>query len=166
MNGAGQLLWCILNIFSIKSSPNVFQVGGSFPRAQKKRALQPQEPEEQSWFWLHQPWILYCVCHWPGGLIHFFQNYFWMILFFKFPLKLVQLSLRSETIPKVLSLATHRSPSPNPVSPFTLIHIPCFYSSTTFLDGEGQGSQECCSPWGHKESDRTQQLNNNRFLNI
>ena len=24
--------------------------------------------------------------------------------------------------------------------------------------GEGQGSLECCSPWGHKESDTTQQL--------
>ena len=23
-------------------------------------------------------------------------------------------------------------------------------------DGEGQGSLECCSPWGHKESDTTQ----------
>ena len=22
-------------------------------------------------------------------------------------------------------------------------------------DGEGQGSLECCSPWGHKESDMT-----------
>ena len=22
-------------------------------------------------------------------------------------------------------------------------------------DGEGQGSQACCSPWGHKESDMT-----------
>ena len=28
-------------------------------------------------------------------------------------------------------------------------------------DGEGQGSLECCSPWGPKESDTTQQLNNN-----
>ena len=28
-------------------------------------------------------------------------------------------------------------------------------------DGEGQGSQACCSPWGHKESDTTEQLNNN-----
>ena len=28
-------------------------------------------------------------------------------------------------------------------------------------DGEGQGSLACCSPWGHKESDMTQQLNNN-----
>ena len=28
-------------------------------------------------------------------------------------------------------------------------------------DGEGQGSQECCSPGGHKESDTTEQLNNN-----
>ena len=27
-------------------------------------------------------------------------------------------------------------------------------------DGEGQGSQACCSPWGHKESDTTEQLNN------
>ena len=28
-------------------------------------------------------------------------------------------------------------------------------------DGEGQGSQVCCSPWGYKESDMTEQLNNN-----
>ena len=27
-------------------------------------------------------------------------------------------------------------------------------------DGEGQGALECCSPWGHKESDTTEQLNN------
>ena len=27
-------------------------------------------------------------------------------------------------------------------------------------DGEGQGNLACCSPWGHKESDRTEQLNN------
>ena len=26
-------------------------------------------------------------------------------------------------------------------------------------DGEGQGSQACCSPWGHKESDTTEWLN-------
>ena len=25
---------------------------------------------------------------------------------------------------------------------------------------EGQGSLACCSPWGHKESDMTEQLNN------
>ena len=25
-------------------------------------------------------------------------------------------------------------------------------------DGEGQGSLECCSPWGCKESDTTEQL--------
>ena len=31
----------------------------------------------------------------------------------------------------------------------------------TLGDGEGQGSLECCSPWGHKESDTTEQLNNN-----
>jgi len=28
-------------------------------------------------------------------------------------------------------------------------------------DGEGQESLACCSPWGRKESDRTEQLNNN-----
>ena len=26
-------------------------------------------------------------------------------------------------------------------------------------DGEGQGSVECCSTWGHKESDKTELLN-------
>ena len=26
-------------------------------------------------------------------------------------------------------------------------------------DSEGQGSLACCSPWGHKESDTTEQLN-------
>ena len=26
-------------------------------------------------------------------------------------------------------------------------------------DGEGQRSLECCSPWGHKESDTTERLN-------
>ena len=28
-------------------------------------------------------------------------------------------------------------------------------------DSEGQGSLECCGPWGHKESDTTEQLNSN-----
>ena len=28
-------------------------------------------------------------------------------------------------------------------------------------DGEGQGSLVCCSPWGHKELDSTEQLKNN-----
>ena len=27
-------------------------------------------------------------------------------------------------------------------------------------DGEGQGSLMCCGPWGYKESDMTEQLNN------
>ena len=27
-------------------------------------------------------------------------------------------------------------------------------------DGEGQGSQACCTPWGHKELDMTEQLKN------
>ena len=29
-------------------------------------------------------------------------------------------------------------------------------------DGEGQGSLACCSPWGGKESDMTEQMNNNK----
>ena len=31
-------------------------------------------------------------------------------------------------------------------------------------DGEGQGSLACCRPWGCKESDTTEQLNNNNTL--
>ena len=31
-------------------------------------------------------------------------------------------------------------------------------------DGEGQGSLTCCSPWGHKESDMTEKLNNSCCL--
>ena len=30
-------------------------------------------------------------------------------------------------------------------------------------DGEGQGSLVCCSSWGFKESDTTEQLNNNNI---
>ena len=30
-------------------------------------------------------------------------------------------------------------------------------------DSEGQGSLRCCNPWGHKESDRTERLNNNKI---
>ena len=32
----------------------------------------------------------------------------------------------------------------------------------TLGDGEGQVSLACCSPWGRKESDTTEQLHNNR----
>ena len=31
----------------------------------------------------------------------------------------------------------------------------------TLGDGEGQVSLVCCSPWGHKELDMTERLNNN-----
>ena len=31
-------------------------------------------------------------------------------------------------------------------------------------DGKGKGSLVCSSPWGHKESDTTEQLNNNIIL--
>ena len=30
-------------------------------------------------------------------------------------------------------------------------------------DGKGQRSLACCSLWGHKESDMTEQLNNNKY---
>ena len=35
-------------------------------------------------------------------------------------------------------------------------------------DSEGQESLVCCSPWGHKELDTTEQLNNSKglFLSI
>ena len=29
-------------------------------------------------------------------------------------------------------------------------------------DGEGQRNLACCSPWGHKELDTTERLNNNK----
>ena len=32
--------------------------------------------------------------------------------------------------------------------------------------GDGQGSLVCCSPWGCKESDMTEQLNNNMLCII
>ena len=32
-------------------------------------------------------------------------------------------------------------------------------------DSEGQGSLACCSSWGHKASDTTERLNNNKELN-
>ena len=33
----------------------------------------------------------------------------------------------------------------------------------TLVDSEGQGSLACCSPWGHKELDTTEWLNNNQL---
>ena len=33
-------------------------------------------------------------------------------------------------------------------------------------DGEEQGSLACCSPWGRKVSDMTEQLNNNNTLGV
>ena len=32
-------------------------------------------------------------------------------------------------------------------------------------NGEGQGSLACCSPWGHKEPDTTEWLNNKKYSN-
>ena len=33
-------------------------------------------------------------------------------------------------------------------------------------DGEGQGNLACCSPWGCKESDTTEQLNKYLIYNV
>ena len=33
-------------------------------------------------------------------------------------------------------------------------------------DGEGQGSLVCCSSWGHKESDTTEQLKHNNEVKV
>ena len=33
-------------------------------------------------------------------------------------------------------------------------------SEQALRGGKGQGSLACCSPWGHKESDTTERLNN------
>ena len=30
-------------------------------------------------------------------------------------------------------------------------------------DGDGQGNRACCSPWGRKELDTTERLNNNNI---
>ena len=32
--------------------------------------------------------------------------------------------------------------------------------------GDGQGSLACCSPWGRKESDATERLNNNNNIEL
>ena len=32
--------------------------------------------------------------------------------------------------------------------------------------GEGRGSLACCSPWGQKESDTTEQLNSNNNVRL
>ena len=39
-------------------------------------------------------------------------------------------------------------------------------SEKTLGAGEGQGCLACCSPWSHKESDMTYQLNNNNLQSI
>ena len=36
----------------------------------------------------------------------------------------------------------------------------------TLRDTEGQGSLVCCGPWGRKESDTTEQLNNNNVFTL
>ena len=36
----------------------------------------------------------------------------------------------------------------------------------TLTDSEGRGNLACCSPWGHKEPDMTEQLNNNETKDL
>ena len=38
-------------------------------------------------------------------------------------------------------------------------------SKTSLGEEEGLGSLACCSPWGHKESDTAERLNNNNKTN-
>ena len=44
--------------------------------------------------------------------------------------------------------------------------IGCHEFERTLGDGEGQESLACCSPWGHKELDTTEQLNNDNKSQI
>ena len=39
----------------------------------------------------------------------------------------------------------------------------CELGQTPGEKSKGQGGQACCSSWGHKESDMTEQLNNNNI---
>ena len=42
-------------------------------------------------------------------------------------------------------------------------HLNGHESEQTPGDSEGQGSLACCSSWGHKVSDTTEQLNNKEY---
>ena len=42
-----------------------------------------------------------------------------------------------------------------------IIHSMDMSSKQALGDNDGQGNVTCCSPWGRKESDRSEQLNNN-----
>ena len=53
-----------------------------------------------------------------------------------------------------------------PVCASSILTFCMMYMSLTKLGvGDGQGSLSCCSPWGHKESDTTEQLNSAYELN-
>ena len=41
-----------------------------------------------------------------------------------------------------------------------------YESEQTLKDSEAQGSLAWCSPWGHKESDTTEQVNNKQQILI
>ena len=43
-------------------------------------------------------------------------------------------------------------------------HLDSIEFEQTLGDGKGQGSLAWCSPWGHKESDTTEPLNNNHAM--
>ena len=47
------------------------------------------------------------------------------------------------------------------LSPCAMARINAHESEQTLGAGEGQGSLECCSPWGPIELDTTERLNNN-----
>ena len=39
-------------------------------------------------------------------------------------------------------------------------------SLSRLLEGDGQGSLACCSPWGRKESDTTERLNQTESCSV
>ena len=42
---------------------------------------------------------------------------------------------------------------------FYYLYVNYYYFLLHMKTGDGQGSLACCSPWGRKESDTTEQLN-------
>ena len=60
--------------------------------------------------------------------------------------------------PRVLARLAHQN---SPTCPCHGWGLPCWLPAYAYVeDGEGQGSLACCSPWGCKGSDTTEQLNN------
>ena len=61
-----------------------------------------------------------------------------------------------------------QSPSVVSLEPkkINLVTVSTPHPPSIYLDGEGQGCLACCSPWGHKELDKTDWLNNKISLDV